>query len=111
MKNWEVRDIAIWQENTFSPSIRSQKMKSKLEAKEYFGANKQLKRGERIDYYITQCWLAYFKKDPDALMIIELMRMMPDWEDFQQGVNAKMEINLKRTWTNVRGEWRHVGED
>jgi hypothetical protein len=108
MKNWTVRDIAIWQENTFNPSIKSQTMKGKYEAREYFKASRRGKRGELIDYFITKCWLAHFKREPNAQMVIEIIKMLPDWEDIQKGINLKMKINLKRTWVNVKGEWRHV---
>lgn len=111
MKNWTIRDIAVWQENTFGPSVRSQTMKAKCEAREYIKAKKHQKRWERVDWFIAQCWLAYFKKEPNAIMSLEMMQLLPDWEEIQQDINVKMEINLKRTWANVRGEWRHVGED
>lgn len=111
MREWTTRDIALWQEDTFTPSVESQTEKGKLEAREYLKARGKNKKREYRDWVITKCWLAYFKKDPEALVILETVKKLPDWEEIQKGINEKMEINLTRTWhkTNT-GEWRHVSE-
>ena len=114
MNNWTIRNIAVWQEDTFEPSVKSQRDKSILEAKEYFKAKKSEKnrKGELIDYIITKCWLAYFKRDYDALMVLEMAKMIDEKWEIQKGINEKMRINLEREWKKTqKGEWRHVEND
>lgn len=112
MKEWTIRDIAMWQEETFNPSVRSQKEKSDLEFIEYTKARgRSAKRKELIDWFISKCWLAYFKRNPDAVMGITLIQRLPEWKEIQKGINEKMAINLERNWIKTEtGEWRHTND-
>lgn len=112
MKNWTIRDIAMWQDDTFAPCVRSQNEKCKLEAREYLKAKGKNKKREYADWVITKCLLAYFKKEPDAMLVLETVMSLPEWSEIQELINKKMEINTKRKWIKTHtGEWRHVSEE
>ena len=110
--DWDIRSIALWQDKTFHPTARGQRLKSRSEALEYFAAVKaEEKTEELVDFYISLCWLAYIRKDPVAMLILLLIEQLPYAAKIKTGVNKKMQINLGRKWYKTHtGEWRHIDE-
>lgn len=111
---WNLRTIGLWNKETFpDENIRGQRLKCSREASEYFNAKTYNERiGELADFYIANAGLDGRFNEDGGRLVCELMRDLPNWDEINEAVQTKMEINLGRKWHKTHtGEWRHVSEE
>jgi hypothetical protein len=110
---WNLRTIGLWNKATFPyETVRGQRLKCSSEAREYFNAKTYNERIEELaDFYIANAGLDGRFNEDGGRLVCELMRDLPNWDEINEAVQNKMEINLTRTWEKTNtGEHRHVSE-
>ena len=107
---WHPTRIARWHYNTFKMVLVSdQYRKLELELREA----KKAKRYEDIieewaDVWIVACSLYHRFHQLTGKLVMDYIRSQPEYMEIMYAVDAKMEINVKRTWhITIDGETRH----
>ena len=111
---WNIDSIGRWNKRTFpNNTTRCQRIKCMNEAKEYYKANTYRSRIEELaDFYIANAGLYGRFSDESGMLICELMKDLDYWDEINNAVQEKMQINLSRKWyKTTQGEWRHVEND
>ncbi len=109
---WNIKSIGIWNKETFpDETTAGQRMKAKKEAAEYLAAQSYERRIQELaDFYIANAGLASRFGDEGGNLVCLLIRDLPYWGEVNKEVQSKMEINQKREWERVYGEYRHIEE-
>ena len=106
---WNEDSISEWHQKTFPDAeIAEQREKASAEAKEYFNARSYPgKMEEMADFFIANAALAGRFNDAAGVLVCQLLRNNPYWNEINRAVQCKMAVNLQRTFVRVDGQYQH----
>ena len=107
---WTECRISQWHKKVFPDvTVAEQRQKAGREAAEYMAARKTAaKLEEAADFFIVNAVLARRFSDPVGRLTVLMMKSLPEFDEIAATVEAKMAVNVNRSWQKIRGEWRHV---
>lgn len=106
---WNKTSIAVWNKKFFREnSAFEQRVKCDREAEEYLSSPNYIKRMEELaDFYIANAGLGYRFGCASGKLVCRLLEDSPWWNDVNEAIQQKMEINQARKFIKKNGEWRH----
>lgn len=110
---WTKNSIADWHRKALPEcTLAQQYSKANREAREFFYAKHHQDNAgmleEMADIYIVNVVLTTRYNNDMARLICRWIECSKSFERIRQAVDDKMDINAKRKFAWIKGEWRHV---
>lgn len=113
---WTKEKIAEWHKQALPDcTLAQQYSKANREAREYIYAklhdDKAGMLEEMADIYIVNVVLRMRYNNDMARLICRWIEGFKSFDKIRQAVDDKMDVNAKRKFAWVKGEWRHVEDE